>query len=287
MGGERLWIAPERNFYYENPRDFEGFHVPAGMDPGNYEGSDDLTYVNTYTLMDLKSNQLAEGTTMQRSFAPCDDPYGTGLAFAGTTIRDSITVPGAELDFCAWSLAQIYTCGAANPGTVLFPIKEQGQILNYFDPIPAGRAEVKQGYGRFRIDAADIYKMGIAPEDMLFDNECKSVYVSPYPGVDRWFCVIKRSNDMPRSQQECVDYPKSNPEGTKGATQAYNNGPDFPLGPDFPFGEIEMQLAKGVRTGDTTVSSGEHQLLAYAGAKEEILKLAATALGTRDMPEVY
>ena len=36
IGGERLWIAPERHFFYENPRDFEGFHVPAEIDPGEY-----------------------------------------------------------------------------------------------------------------------------------------------------------------------------------------------------------------------------------------------------------
>lgn len=287
VGGERLWIAPERHFFYENPRDFEGFHVPAGMDPGNYADSGDTTYVNTFTLIDLNSNELAEKTTMKRVFTPCEDPYGTGLAFAGARIHDSVTAPGADFEFSAWSLAQVYTCGAASPGTALFPISKQGGLLNYFDPIPDTRGQVRDGYARFRIDAAEIYKLGIAPEDMLFDNECKAVYVSPYPAANKWFCVVKRSNDMPRSQQECVDYPKSTPEGTKGAIQAYNNGPDFPLGPDLAFGEIELQLVKGSRDGENTVSSAEHELLAYAGTKDEILELAATALGIEGRPEVY
>jgi hypothetical protein len=286
VGGERLWIAPERSFFYENPRDFEGHHVPAGLDPGNYVKSGDLVYDNSFPLLDLISNELFEGTTTRRSFESIEDPYRTGLAYAGVRINDSISAPSTSCTFSGWSIAQVYTCGPETAGTALFPLKAGGTILGYFVPIPADRADIQHGYARFKIDADKVLKFAIAPEDIVWNNPCKGVYVSPMPGSDTWFCVVKRSDDLPRNQQECVDVSKADPEGTMGAIQSYNNGPGFGE-KETRFGEIEIQFAKGTADGGKCTSSATHELLGYVGSRDQIVGVAQTALGLGDTPELY
>lgn len=287
IGGERLWVSPERSFYYENARDFEGFHVPAGMDPGDYRQTGDLVFENDFSLIDCAGNMIYDNSLMKRHFSLIEDPYTTGLAFAGVQVNELVSVTATEQPLCGWSLAQVYTCGPEKAGTSLFPIKAEGTILPYFRPIPADRADVQDGYARFRMDASDIYKFSIKPEDTVFDNPTKAVYVSPTPqDTSAWTCTIKRTNDMPRSQKECVDQAKGDPDGPKGAIQSYNNGPGF-ADEELPFCEIELQLAKGIVEDGRTVSTATHELLAYAGTREEMLAIAGKALQISGEPVVY
>ena len=39
LGGNRLWLAPERNMYYRDPESFGDWFVPKWMDPANYKVS--------------------------------------------------------------------------------------------------------------------------------------------------------------------------------------------------------------------------------------------------------
>jgi len=286
-GGERVWVSPERSFFYENPRDFIGFHVPAGIDPGEFDITGDLCFTNRFSLLNCEKNETYDNCLTQRSFSLIDDPFQTQLPYAGVTIQESIRIPQTHLPMCAWSIAQVYTCGTNNPGTALFPIRPGGTIVPYFNQIPDSRAYVKEGYARFKIDAQSIYKLGIQPEDMIFENEVKAVYISPCPHNESWFCIIKRSNDMPRSQIECVDVARDNPSGPKGAIQSYNNGPGFSGGNNVPFGEIELQLSTGKTIGEFTISEASHQLLSYYGTKNEMLELAKHALLLNVIPEIY
>jgi len=287
VGGERLWIAPERTFYYENPRDFEGFHVPADIDPGNYTASSGMIYESAYSLFDLDTNKVYDDTRARRRFAVIADPFATGLPCAAVRIEDSIAVQSTALPFCAWTLAMVYTCGTAAPGTVLFPIRAGGRLLSYFSPIPGERAEVLDGYARFRIDGAAVYKLAIAPEDFVTANACRTVYVSRYPCADTWFCVIKRCAQMPQSQSECVDIPKGDPVGRRGAIQSYNSGPSDLSPVVLPFGELELQLPRAVPDHQRAISRATHELLAYAGSRTQILGLAAEALGLATPPRLY
>ncbi|MEM2795632.1 MAG: hypothetical protein QXY49_07245, partial [Thermofilaceae archaeon] len=35
-GGLRLWISPERSFFYEKPAEFGGWFCPSGIDPAEF-----------------------------------------------------------------------------------------------------------------------------------------------------------------------------------------------------------------------------------------------------------
>ncbi len=292
IGGERLWISPERNFYYENPRDFEGYRIPSEIDPGEYtckKDAETILFQNNFSLLEYDRNMLFDNSVERRSFSVIADPYNTGHPYVGVSITDEVDVNDTEIVMCAWSLTQVYTCGPESPGIALFPVKPGCNLISYFDQIPDDRAEVLENVARFKIDGSFSIKLGIRPEDVPLDNPCKAVYLSR-TGSNKatWFCVIKRSNDIPRTQDECVDMAKNDPNGPKGAVQAFNT--DHGSKEEmiaYPCGELGLQLKKGVAEGDKTVSRATHELLSYCGSREEMFELAGNALQIQSLPEVY
>ncbi len=291
VGGERLWISPERNFYYENPRDFEGYHFPWEIDPGEHkyiESKTAIIYKNTFSLLEYNQNKLFDNSFKKRSFKPINDPYKTNLPYAGVSITDSITVNDTEIKMCAWSITQVDTCGPEAPGTALFPVKPNCQYISYFDHIPPDRIDIFVQYARFKVDGRYSCKLGLRPEDIRLDNICKAVYLSPtHYNRSIWSCVIKRSNDIPRTQDDCVDMAKSNPEGPKGAVQAFNTDHGSIEPEALLCGELGLQLTKGVAKDSKTVSKGKHELLGYIGSKDELIELAKRALQLDETPELF
>lgn len=291
VGGERLWISPERNFYYENPRDFEGYHFPWEIDPGEYKyigSKTDIIYKNTFSLLEYDQNKLFDNSMEKRSFKIIKDPYKTSLPYAGVSITDSITVNNTEIEMCAWSITQVDTCGPEAPGTALFPVKPNCQYISYFDHITPDRIDIFQQYARFKIDGRYSCKLGLPPEDIRLDNPCKAVYLSStHSDPSVWSCVIKKSNDIPATQNECVDMAKSNPEGPKGAVQAFNTDHGTIEPETLLCGELGLQLTKGAVKDRKTISKGKHELLGYLGSKDEMLELAKTALQLDETPELF
>jgi len=291
VGGERLWISPERNFYYENPRDFLGYHYPSEIDPGHYKhvkNETGIVYKNTFSLLEYDQNKLFDDCIEERWFTPINDPFNTSLTYAGVSITDLVSIIDTKIEMCAWSITQVYTCGPEAPGTALFPTKPTCKPISYFDPIPANRIDVHENYTRFKIDGRHSCKLGIRPEDINLENPCKAVYISPTPSNRSiWECVIKRSNNIPATQKECVDMVKSDPNSPKGAVQAFNTDHGSKETAVLPCGEMGLQLTRGTVKVDKTTSKGKHELLGYIGKKQEILELAKTALQINSTPKLF
>jgi hypothetical protein len=288
VGGERLWIAPERAFYFENPRDFEGYHVPAGLDPGEYVKTGELTFTNTFSLLNYVNNDTYDECVSARTFIPLEDPYRTGLDYAGVRIEDVISLPAPGVEMSVWSVAQIYTCGANAPGTVLLPAAARAVAVPYLGSVPDRRlGHDASGCIRLLIDGTEMYCVALRPEDARADNPCKILYLSPAPFSDRWCCLLKCTNDSPRLQDGCVDVSQENPEGLRGAIQAFNSGPGFLEGEFLPFGEIGLQMQRGVSIDGGTVSRGTHDLLGYVGSRTEMLELARAVIGSAKVPSVF
>ncbi len=286
IGGERLWISPESDYFYQDAANAKGHRVPPALDPGNYEPTGFLSYRNEFAITNTRTGQTHKHCTAEREFAPLADPYGTGLPYAGVSVRDSLHIEDAQVAMCCWSLTQVFSSGPERPGTALFPTKGFSTPVPYFRQIPKDRFDAVDGYARFKIDLADVYKFTIRPEDIDWDNPVKALYVSPYPTGDQWFCVVKRSNDVPKGQDDCVDTARDNPDGPKGAIQSWNAGLDDQKG-GLTFGEIELQLNKGVAHDGATIAAGVHELLSYAGTRTQISQLARTLLKTSVLPRLY
>ncbi len=293
-GGERLWLAPERDFFYRDPANFGGVHVPTAIDPGAWQvdsaaREDTLRLSSTFDLYDCQQQQTYRQSCLQRTFRPFSDPYATGLDYVGVQIQDQVTLRQTPRRFCAWSITQVYLPHRSHPATALIPTRDQADILAYFDAIPAEQAEACRGYIRFRLDAAAIYKLAVRPEQLNPANPVKALCLAPCPDGTDWCCVVKRTQAVPRTQAECVDIARNPATRLRGVVQSYNHGPQAgeSVTPHH-FGEIEIQFNAAQPAADNSARSrAQHELLAYSGSRTQMLALAQQLLQLEQPPAVY
>ena len=140
--------------------------------------------------------------------------------------------------------------------------------------------KVKENYIAFKIDFDDIYKLAIRPEDIDYDRAAKIGYVLKFPELDEFGFIVKLSDDIARTQDECYDISRDNPDSEIGVIQSYNS--ESPNKPYLNFGEIELQLNSFQATDNTSHGKAKHQLFTYTGTKEEILDVIEKYLGITD-----
>ena len=287
IGGDRYWISPERNYFYENPETWEGWYCPPGLDPANYsflgesEKSCTLSTNISITNMAIKANYIGELT---RQFTLINEPFSTGLNYCGIEFVDDCVIYTPNIKINGWSLANIISGGPKNPGTVLIPTKSEPKPLSYFRLIPEDRLVVRENYVAYKIDVDDVYKLAIRPEDINFSKPAKIGYMLKMPESEEYGFLVKLSEDIPRSQDRCFDVARDNPDSEIGVIQSYNS--DSPNKPLLRYGEIELQLKLFETIDNTSHGKAKHQLFAYIGSKDEILRVIEKYLGIEN-PELF
>ncbi|MHA2289392.1 MAG: DUF6786 family protein [Promethearchaeota archaeon] len=283
IGGDRYWISPEREFFYENPQTWEGWFCPHGLDPAYYEilaeSSSSCTLSSPITVESKIKNEIYNGE-ITRQISLVKDPFSTGLNYCGIEFVDDCVFFQPKLQINGWSLACVISGGSSNPGTVLIPTKINPKPLSYFRTIPQERLREGDNYVAFKIDVDDVYKLAIRPEDIDFSRKAKIGYTLKIPDSEEYGFLVKLSNDVPKSQKECFDVSRDHPEEEIGVIQSYNSESlDKPL---LKFGEIEMQLNQFETIDNTSHSKAKHEILGYIGSKEEILDVIEKFLGIKN-----
>jgi hypothetical protein len=183
-----------------------------------------------------------------------------------------------NLEVNGWSLACIISGGVNNPGTVLVPTKPNPKPLSYFHIIPENRLIKGENYVAFKIDVDNIYKLAIRPDDIDFSRLAKIGYIMRIPDSNEFGFLLKLSDNIPRSQDDCFDISRDHPEGEIGVIQSYNS--ESPNKPQMlRYGEIELQLNKFETIDNTSHGKAKHQLFAYVGTKYEIFEVIEKYLG--------
>jgi len=280
IGGDRFWVSPERDFFYKKPESFEDWTCPPALDPANYEilaSSDTSCTVSTgLLLLNQRTKQGYQGE-ITRQFKLIEEPFPTGVSYCGIEILDDCILYRPNLKINGWSLATVISGGIENPGTVLIPTKAKSKPISYFRQIPEDRILIKNDFVAFKIDVDDIYKLAIRPEDINFDRHAKIGYVLEIPDNENYGFIVKLSDDIPKSQNECFDVSRDHPDSEIGIIQSYNSeSPDKPL---LNFGEIELQLNQFKTIDNASHGKSNHQIFGYIGTKDEILKVAEKYLG--------
>lgn len=280
IGGDRYWISPEREFFYEKPQTWEGWFCPHGLDPAYYEildeSSKSCTLSSPITVESQIKKDIYNGE-MTRQISLIKEPISTGLSYVGVEYVDDCVFFQPNLLINGWSLACVISGGAESPGTVLIPTKTNPKPLSYFRTIPKDRLRVGKNYVAFKIDVDDIYKLGIRPEDIDFSRKAKIGYVLNIPDSEEYGFVVKLSEDIPKSQEECFDVSRDHPDQEIGVIQSYNS--ESINKPLLKFGEIELQLNQFKTIDNTSHSKAIHQIFGYIGSKEEILDVIEKFLG--------
>ncbi len=284
IGGDRYWISPERDFFYKNPETWEEWFCPKGLDPANYEilatSNSSCTVSSNIFVLNQKTKQGYQGE-ITRQFKLIKEPYSTGVSSCGIEILDDCVFYRPNLKINGWNLTQIISGGVENPGTVVIPTKINPKPLSYFTPIPNDRLKVMDNYVAFKLDVDNIYKLAIRPEDIDFDRTAKIGYVLRIPDFEEYGFIVKLSNDIPRSQNECFDVSRDHPDSEIGVIQSYNSeSPEKPL---LNFGEIELQLNTFDTFNNTSHCKAKHQFFVYIGTKEEILNIVKKYLGINNL----
>lgn len=280
IGGDRYWISPEREFFYEKPQTWEGWICPAGLDPAYYEvlaTSQTSCTVSTPLIIESKIKKEIYQGEITRQFTLIKEPFKTGGSYCGVEFLDDCVLYKPDLKINGWSLACIISGGAKDPGTVLIPTKQNPKPLSYFRVIPKERISFGENYVGFKIDVDDIYKLAIRPEDIDFNRYAKIGYVLKIPDSEDYGFLVKLSNDVPKSQDECFDISRDHPDSEIGVVQSYNSeSKEKPL---LRYGEIELQLNLFKTVDNTSHGKAKHQLFGYIGDKDEILNLIEKYLG--------
>ncbi len=275
IGGIRLWLSPERSFFYSSPEKFEGWFCPKGIDPAQYRLIKDepmhLSLGSRISVYDnlLKSN--LEGF-VRREIRILD----IRRKYLKFWVREGIV--GEYVDRVnPWVLAQV-PVGWKNVGTVLIPVKKNYEPVHYFREIPKDRLHRTDDCISFKIDGGLVTKLGVRPEDLREVGSGQIAYVTQ---IDKrlWSAIILSSSNLPVSQEDCLDVPKYNPEGYRASIQSYNSGHES--FPDIKFGEIELQLAPTMNIDGRIFATVEYNLVAMIGSREEILSKVKKLLKVR------
>jgi hypothetical protein len=274
IGGDRYWISPERDFFYKDPENWEGWECPKSLDPANYEmlASSDTscTLSSQIFVFNHRTKQGIQGE-ITRQFQIIKEPYETGVAYCGVEFLDDCVFYRPNLKVNGWSLATVISGGPENPGTVLIPTKSNPKPISYFRTIPEDRLKVEENYVAYKIDVNDIYKLAIRPEDINFTRPAKIGYVLKIPNSEDYGFLVKLSDDIPRTQKECFDIARDHSDAEIGVIQSYNS--ESPEKPILKYGEIELQLNQFEAIDNASHGKAKHQIISYIGTKEEILKV--------------
>jgi len=280
IGGDRYWISPERDFFYKDPENWAEWECPNSLDPANYEllarSDTSCTISSQIYVYNYNKKQGYQGE-ITRQFTIIKEPYETGVSYSGVEFLDDCVFYRPHLKINGWSLANIISGGPKNPGTVLIPTYSDPKPISYFRTIPDDRLKVGDNYVAYKIDIDDIYKLAIRPEDINFSRPAKIGYMLKIPDSEDYGFLVKLSNDIPRTQNECFDVARDHPEAEIGVIQSYNS--ESPEKSILNYGEIELQLNQFVTIENTSHGKAKHQLFGYIGTKEEILDVIEKYLG--------
>lgn len=284
IGGDRYWISPERLFFYKNPELWEDWFCPEGLDPADFKitasTKTSCSLITDVSLTNQLTKEIYKGK-IERNISLVEEPINTGVPYCGIQYLDDCNLFNPYLNINGWTLTQVISGGTENPGTVLIPTIGNPKTQSYFRTIPSNRLRVMDNYIAFKIDVDDIYKLAIRPEDIDFSRSAKIGYVLKIPESEEYGFLVKISDDIPKSQNQCFDVSRDHLEAEIGVIQTYNSeSPDKPI---LNFGEIELQLNM-FKNFNHHQSRGiaKHHLFGYVGTKNEILGVIDKYLGIRN-----
>ncbi len=280
VGGLRLWISPERNFFYQTPERFEDWFCPRELDPGDYR------------IVEANSERVL----LEGEISAADNLMGVKLR---GFVRREIRLLEAEARWLRlrlreglvgeypsrinpWALAQV-PVGYGGSGTVLIPVRRGAEPIHYFREIPKNRLKVLADHIAFKIDGNFVAKLGVKPEDLKEPGLGSIAYVSRI-GRRLWSALVLRTSNIPLAQEDCLDVPKRDPNLPRAAIQSYNSGPE--AFKDIKFGEIELQLTPAQNISGRIFATAEYDLIAFVGARSEVLGKIRRLLGIAK-PRLY
>jgi hypothetical protein len=280
LGGERLWIAPELNFYTTERMKFdETYHCQPEIDPGNYSVVQAGNGVKLQMLVDAKVYELPFSSKqfgVTRFIQPAANPLlftddfedlMKGVDYAG--YRQEVGMedlsPEKVMYLEPWLVMQL------NPGgEVIIPYTGRFTFDDYYEPIDETIQSVREGYAVLQGTGKRKYKVGYKAAK----TTGRSAYFIKLD-EERHLLVIKSFYNDP-STPYCMEGWKK--PGIRGCSlYIYNdNGLREGFGGFVEFEHCGLTIG---RDSGRTQSSSETCHYFFIGKKERLLRIADELLG--------
>ncbi len=289
LGGDRLWLAPERGIFFKGQRAEDGVTTPASVDPGSYivgQKSETavrlVNEVNTpFHLAAGASKQVPIQATVERTIRIIPSPFADfprvlpALArthYAGYEIASRFELRGAPNDDLAiglWFLIQInIPTGAA--GHLYVPTSGRAVVTDYYEPTGADYLRVEDTHVRFKLDSIQRHKIGLRKTEVIG----RAAYLSNADSAGQASLIVRNFLNNP-SAHYC-DVPLHTPDGsTQDSVQSYNH---FSGSPGVSFGELEFHTPSVTRAAASPVIYDTNQVWCFSGAREDLVAIAGRLL---------
>jgi len=279
LGGDRLWLAPERGLFFKGSKEADGVAMPTSLDPGRWLVTKATKHA--VKLLDHVDTpyHLAPGTrvraTLERSIRMCHSPFSDALTalpvlarvkFVGYEIATRLELLAAPTDTFyvgLWFLIQMCTAGYAYVPTWGRPV-----VTDYYEPTGPDYLRVSDDHVRFRLDSLTRHKIGVRKVEVTG----RAAYLRDDVGGQS-VLVIRNFFNNPSGHY--ADVPLHTPAGTQDSVQFYNHKTGGLAG----FGELEFH-GPGLKLGmSEPVLYDTNQVWVFSGARADLVQVAARLLG--------
>ena len=284
LGGDRLWIAPERGLFFKGNTEKDGGSTPPSIDPGNHvvghHTPTSLRFVNevntTYHHVPGSTVRAAVERTIRMVRSPFADfpgilPELARTHFAGYEIAsrfELLEAPNDTLHIGLWFLIQIACTQFGPAGHLYIPTLGRTVVTDYYEPTGDDYLRVADDHVRFKLDSVKRHKIGVRKTEITG----RAGFLSGVDGSGHSLLVIRNFLNNPSANY--ADVPLHTPAGTQDSFQSYNH-----FSGAGGFGELEYHAPGTCRGADDPVVYDTNQVWAFTGQREDLMAIAAKLLG--------
>ena len=272
LGGERCWISPEIELFFEHPSTPHGdeYEVPADIDPGNYEIDrelgDGVNFVSSGTFLNRRTG-IEVPFHLMRGISLCAAPVDTeGLRYIGYEISSALSIVAADEPTSSYGLWFITQIPAG--GTLAFAVREKADLIDIYDSGVGDRCSCTDDCVFFPLRGDGRHKLGISSANATG----RYAYLRPAENGAATL-IVRQSAVFPGGLY--ADFPGNDRERRDVAVQAYADDGD--LG---DYGEMECH-ALAACAANGFFARDVSRVWCFAGPQERLQSIAERLLGCR------
>ncbi len=282
LGGDRLWLAPERGLFFKGDTLSDGVVTQRSIDPGNWvvgqRTERSIRMVSEFSAEFFRTPGSPVSGILERSIRAIGSPLHHNpemaavlgrVKYAGYEIASSFRLTEAPRDdqyFGMWFLIQLVV---PKGGYLYAPTAGKAAITDYFEPTPAGYLRVADNHVRFKLDSLERHKIGIRKTDVTG----RAGFLSNAGGAGGSDATLIIRNFLCAPSSNYCDIPLHTPAGTQDCVQSYNH-----MTGSAGFGELEYHSPSVCRAMPEPVVTDTNQVWTLTGKREDLVPIAAKLL---------
>lgn len=284
MGGDRLWLAPERGLFFHGQTEKDGVSTPASIDPGNYLiGKKTATSIRLINEVNTTFHQIPGSVVrakVERSIRLAASPFADfptmlpevkRVKYAGYEIASRLELleaPRDDMYFGLWFLIQMAVTQYGGAGHLYVPTWGRTVVTDYYEPTGPDYLRLTDDHVRLKLDSVMRHKIGIRKTEVTG----RVGFLSNADAGGGGMLIVRNFPNNPSGHY--ADVPLHTPAGTQDSVQSYNH-----YSGAGGFGELEYHAPGTCRGAGEPVVYDTNQVWVFSGQRSDLAALAAKLLG--------